>query len=672
LAFDQQKEMSKVKPLNRFPRMMQEYVTSRLRQNYRANHERVMGLKSRRDALEYCEEVRKKVGSVFGPWPERTPINVRVTGELERESYTVRKMLFDSRPNFTVSALLYVPAGFDGLRPSVISPCGHSWQAKARDIYQKYPQALARMGYVVLIYDPPGQAERLQYPNGEGESVFGPGPSYPSTKEHNAMDRQMSLVGDWVGDWFVWDGIRALDVLLEQENVDPDRIGVTGVSGGGTMSAYAVACDDRITMSAPCCWISSWYHNGLNELPIDAEQCPPGILGQGLEQTDLLLARAPNPVLLVTEEQDFFDQRGSLEAHQRIRHVYRLLDAEDRVGYYVGGREHGYWEGGRKAMYEFFNRHAGIHADIATSEDELVIEDPEDLQCTATGQVSDLPGAKRIPEFTAERSRRLKADRGAPGAESLVRRVERLLDLPERTGPPDYRILRPWSDRGYARSDASHFVLETEPRYGARAVVTKLEDQRRVSRPLPGDGPAVLYLSHLSSDRELREDQRLREMQINNSAFFACDYRGIGESRPDTCRPDSFFDIYGSDYHYGSIAVMLGEYYVSWRVHDVLSCLDWMASLGYDQVHLVAQGYGTVAGAFAALLDQRVEEVKLVHPPMSYCALAESPVQEWPFSAMLPGVLASFDLPDIYRELEAKNLAIVDPVGAGMDAVNHE
>jgi dienelactone hydrolase/pimeloyl-ACP methyl ester carboxylesterase len=643
-----------MQPLNRFPRMMQEYMTARLRENYRANHARVMSLKTRDDALAYCAEVRAKAARVFGPWPERTPLNVRVTGELDRGAYRVRKLLFDSRPGFTVSANLYLPETDAGPRPAVLSPCGHSWLAKAGEPYQQYAQALARLGYVVLIYDPPGQAERLQYPDGKGESLFGPGPSYPSVREHNAMDRQMQLTSDWIGRWFVWDGIRALDVLLAQPEVDPTRVGVTGCSGGGTMTAYAVACDERLTMAAPSCWISSWYHNMLNEEPLDAEQCPPGILAEGLEQSDLLLARAPNPVIVLTEEQDFFDQRGSLEAFERIRHVYRLLGAEDKAAYYVGPGTHGYWKGAREAMCAFFNRQADV--DAPSPEGSLVLEKPETLRCTPTGQVSDLPGAKCVPALTAARSRELAAARGAPAGEELSRRVAGILGLPERHGPPDYRILRPWNNRGYARPYANQFVLETDPRCGAQVIVTKLEDEWRTARPLRRGPEALLYLPHLSSDQELREDERIRELEVANSAFFACDYRGIGESRPDTCRPDCFLGIYGSDYNYAAHATMLGESVVAWRVHDVLCTLDWMASFGFEQVHLVAQGWGTIPGALAALLDERVRQVTLIHAPTSYSDLAEAPMQEWPFSAMLPGVLEQIDLPDVYRELAAKGL----------------
>lgn len=652
-------EPPEMEPLNRFPRMMQEYLTRRLRAVYRDNHERLMKLKTRKQALAYREELREKMPLIFGEMPERTPLNVRVTGEIERDTHLIRNVVFDSRPGFPVTANLYLPKGFEGPRPAVLCTCGHSSNGKAAEGYQSFAQTLARMGYIALIFDPLGQGERLQYHNGEGGSLVGIG-----VREHNVAARQQILVGEFVGAWFVWDGIRAMDVLLSQENVDATRVGVTGNSGGGNMTTYAVANDPRCTMSAPSCWITSWHHNGVNEEPIDAEQCALNALGLGVEQSDLLLVQAPEPAIMITQEQDFFDQRGSLEAYDRLRHVYEILGAEDNLAYHVGPQRHGYWQDGREAMYAFFNRHAGV--DAPSAEPELTIEEDETLQCTETGQVDDMD-ARCVFDFTREKSQRLARERGRPSGAELERRVRRLLDLPERDGPPEYRVLRPWTRRNYARRYASQFLLETEPEFGAQAIVTKLEDGRRAARPLPGKGPAVLYLPHLSSDQELREDELLREMQTENDAFFACDYRGIGESRPETCRPDMFFHLYGSDYHYASFALMLGQSYVAWRVHDVLCTLDWMASLNYDQVHLAARGWGSIPGALAALLDARVERVTLINAPTSYSEMAETKMQQWPLSAMLPRVLDEFDLPDVYRELDSKQLRMIEPWNAIME-----
>jgi pimeloyl-ACP methyl ester carboxylesterase len=256
----------------------------------------------------------------------------------------------------------------------------------------------------------------------------------------------------------------------------------------------------------------------------------------------------------------------------------------------------------------------------------------------------------------------------------LLARVEAVLDLPQRDGPPEFRVLRTWTSRDYARPHASQFVLETEPEFGAQALVTKLEDERRVAQPLSarasdGGGSAVLYVPHLSSDAEMREDDFVRGLE-ESPAFFACDYRGIGESMPDAVKPDSFHGYYGSDYFYAAHATMFGESYVAWRVHDILSTLDWMESFRYDDVHLVARGYGAIPGALAALLHDNVTRVTLVHPLKSYAEIAEAELYDWPLSALIPNVLQHFDMPDVYRELGcSRELEMIDPAGAQFEAL---
>ncbi len=647
--------------LNRFPRMMQEYLTRRLRHVYGANHRRVMGMTSREEALEYVREVRRKWSVVFSGMPPRCPLNTRVTGEIDRTAYVIRKLIFESRPGFLVTANMYIPKTGKGPRPGVLCLCGHMWNAKAYELYQSFPQTLAGMGYVTLIFDPIGQFERLQYTDDSGKSLLGAG-----VMEHNMAGKQMLPADEMISTWFIHDGIRALDVLLEQANIDPARIGVTGNSGGGNMTAFAVACDPRITMSAPSCYVTSWHHNGINEEPQDAEQLPPGALGLGLEQSDLLIAGAPKPVILLTQEQDFFDQRGSVEAWQRIRHIYELLGAEDSVGYYTGPGEHGYHKDAREAMYAFFNKHAGIEA--PPEEPEPVIEDIAALQCTASGQVSGT-GSKSVCDFIVQKADSLSVERGRPPGSDLAERVKALLKLPPRPAPPDYRILRNWTPRGYARPHAGHFVIESDMQYGAQAIVTKLEDAPRVSRPLPGKGHALLYIPHLSSDRELREEPVVRSMEEDNEAFFACDCRGIGESMPDTCRADSFFHSYGSDYHYASYSLLLGESYTAWRVHDILCVLDWMEEFRFDRIHLVGNGFGAVPATLAALIDSRIERITLIHAPVSYEEVVRTRLCRWPLSSMLPGVLKHFDLPDIYAELEAKQMEMIDPWDGMMQPV---
>jgi pimeloyl-ACP methyl ester carboxylesterase len=131
------------------------------------------------------------------------------------------------------------------------------------------------------------------------------------------------------------------------------------------------------------------------------------------------------------------------------------------------------------------------------------------------------------------------------------------------------------------------------------------------------------------------------------------DVRGIGESRPDTCGADQFARPYGSDYFYAVHSIMLDRPYVGQKTFDVLRVLDWLASFGSRDVHLVGNGWGTLPATFAAVLARTVTQVTLKGSLDSYASIAENEDYQWPLSAFVPGVLAHFDLPDCYRELNA-------------------
>ena len=186
----------------------------------------------------------------------------------------------------------------------------------------------------------------------------------------------------------------------------------------------------------------------------------------------------------------------------------------------------------------------------------------------------------------------------------------------------------------------------------------------RSSWPERGRGRprALLYISHHSADTELRDDPWLAELIRAEpaSAIFACDVRGIGESRPNTTGAGTL-DPYGSDYFYAVHGLMLDYPYVGQKTHDVLRVLDWLKANGHTGVHLVARGWGALPATFAALLADGVDQVTLKHALTSYSDLAEAEDYNWPLSAIVPGVLHTFDLPDCYRVLAAKKLRQVEP-----------
>ena len=138
-------------PFNRFPRMVQEYFVDRVREIERASLEKKAALKTKADAEAYVRWVQEKIRECFGPFPERTPLKPRITGTVERDEYTIENVIFESRPNFLVTANLYIPKGRKFPLPGVVGTCGHSTNGKAAEAYQSFSQGLARMGYVVLI-----------------------------------------------------------------------------------------------------------------------------------------------------------------------------------------------------------------------------------------------------------------------------------------------------------------------------------------------------------------------------------------------------------------------------------------------------------------------------------------------------------------------------------------
>jgi dienelactone hydrolase/pimeloyl-ACP methyl ester carboxylesterase len=652
-----------VERLNRFGRMMQEFMVRRVRTISEENRENILGMRSKKAALEYQEHVRKTLRKTFGRKPAKTPLKAETVGVVERDAYDIEKVIFESRPNLPVTANLYVPHDLDGPAPGVLGVCGHSGNGKACEAYQSFSQGLARKGYVVFIFDPLSQGERLQYHDGEGGSRVG-----GCTTEHNWMGRQQTLFGDFFGAWRAWDGVQALEYLKGRPEVDTAQIGLTGNSGGGTMTTMLLAAtgawfgETPFSMAAPSCYITTWRCNLENELPADAEQQPPYTLAAGMEMGDLLIPHAPKPLILLGQEHDYFDARGLEDTYERLKHYWGLFGAEDNLQLFIGPRPHGYHQENREAMYAFFGEQTGLDT---SGEPELTIEEDETLWCTESGQVDELNPAT-VFDFTREKSVELAEKRATVSGEDLRKAVTTLLALPKLPEePPHYRVIRPQSGRGYpGEKSAAVYVLETDPQWEAQAVVYKLDEGARASRPIPGDGPATLWIPHHSSDDDLREDALCKKLGKREDAFFTCDYRGIGESIPNTCTHRSFEGIYGSDYMYASYGKMLDEPYPGMRVYDIIRTLDFMAEYGYDEVHLVGRGWGAIPAALAALLDERVTQVTLRHAPISWSEMTETEMQQWPLSTMLPGALQKFDLPDVYRELASKSLQLAQPMSA--------
>ena len=204
---------------------------------------------------------------------------------------------------------------------------------------------------------------------------------------------------------------------------------------------------------------------------------------------------APKPIIILGKEKDFFDIRGTESSYARLKRLYRLLGAEENIGFFAGPTAHGYSRENREAMYRWFNRFAGVRdADV---ENDFQLELDETLWCTPSGLVSAAE-SRSVFSFTRAKSQQLAASRSAPDPDGLRRLLRRQLQLPLRIGTPDFRILRALPSRDYPRQHATTYAVQTEP--GIHAMVYRLSHEQLEARPPRGSGTATLYVSHHSSD----------------------------------------------------------------------------------------------------------------------------------------------------------------------------
>ena len=183
----------------------------------------------------------------------------------------------------------------------------------------------------------------------------------------------------------------------------------------------------------------------------------------------------------------------------------------------------------------------------------------------------------------------------------------------------------------------------------------------------------ILFVSHRSSDVELRESSFVRELIESEpeSEFFSVDVRGTGDSQPDTCGENQFLVPYGSDYFYAAQSIMWGTSIPAQRAFDILRVIDWLKGQGRTEIHLAAQDAGTIPTTLAAVVSTQVTQVTFKGALRSFSEIAESEKYDWPLSSFIPSVLKDFDLPDCYKALADKKLKIIEPSGSLIQTDSH-
>ncbi|MEX2591767.1 MAG: prolyl oligopeptidase family serine peptidase [Anditalea sp.] len=205
--------------------------------------------------------------------------------------------------------------------------------------------------------------------------------------------------------YMIWDGIRAVDYLLTREEVDPERIGITGRSGGGTQSSYIAAIDERIDAAAPENYITNFTRLLETNGPQDAEQNFLHGIAQGLDQPDLLIVRAPKPTLMITTTRDIFSIQGARETAKEVSGIYEAYGEEQNFSMVEDDAGHASTPKNREAMYAFFQHH--LDNPGAPKDEEVELLSDEDIQVTSTGQISTSLEGERVFSLNREDTEKL-------------------------------------------------------------------------------------------------------------------------------------------------------------------------------------------------------------------------------------------------------------------------
>lgn len=617
-----------------FENSVQEYYLQQVKKVYSDRKKRLSAVKNRKQALAYVEDVRKKIAKSFNLPKTKCPLNVRIVREQKINGITVKNVVYESRRDYPVTALLMLPEG-EGKHPASIFLCGHAEEGKASATYQTAALNLAKQGFVILLIDPVSQGERHQFIN-VTEKLPG------CCVEHNYQGKQLHLTGEYFGAWRAWDAIRGVDYLMTLPEVDTERIAVTGNSGGGTMTTFVNALDSRLCMAAPSCYITTWLHEVENELPADVEQMPPCAMAYGLDMADFIIAQAPRPAIILGQKNDFFDPRGTVEAYEDAKHIYSLLGAEDDIELFIGPDSHGYHLANREAMYSFFNKHAFGKNEKISEDKTLKILERKDTYCSPEGEIFKLPEYRKLREINQEFAAKIVSERKAISKDELRKKLAKILAV-GKIEAPYYRKLRPGRLFDGKWEIFSRWGLETES--GIVMSVLKYYEEF-IYNYIPDIENAVLYIPHLDADKEICADPKCKEKHI-----FALDVRGVGELVPSgcDCHPRDFFGQYLFDYHFASLGVMFKKPYLGGKVRDILCALELLKSVGVKNITLKAEGQGTIPALIAAVMSDIPAAVELNNMPESWLSIVNKDMTLWPMSAMAGGILKVTDLDEMRK-----------------------
>ncbi|MCA9062265.1 MAG: alpha/beta fold hydrolase [Planctomycetaceae bacterium] len=591
-------------------------------------------LKTPEEIAAYQQRMRKFLTGQLGGFPERTALNARTVRTIEMDGYRIENVIFESQPGHHITANLYLP-DVDGKVPGIVVSSGHSRTAKTADYNQRFGIAMAKHGMAALCFDPIGQGERSQSLTPDGQPT-----NSGTTTEHFLMGVGSTLVGRNTARYRVWDAMRSIDYISSRPEVDAGRIGFTGCSGGGTLTSYVMALDDRVACAAPACYLTTFQRLIETIGPQDAEQNIYGQIAFGMDQPDYVLMRAPRPTLISSTTEDFFAIDGSWENFRQAKRIYGKLGFPERVDLVEVEGKHGVQPQNLATITQWMRRWL-LRDDSPVAATVYTTLAPEVLLCTESGQVLTLPGEKSVYDLNSEHASQLAEQRRASWERSSVQeRVAQVADVLHVRLPAD-RGATAFEDKGRVKRDGYHIDK-----------LTMTSDQGVVLPALTFHPPSPLDEAYLflHEDGKLGESgtgQAIEKLIEQGFAVVSVDLRGQGETGSGKRDPVL------TDWKTYSLAYLLGEPMLGLRTEDALTAADFVAFYQKDRssprkVHLVGTGSaGIVALHAAAIHPDRFASVTVRDTPTDWASVVKDRQPTGQLDSAVHGVLGVYDLPDL-------------------------
>jgi pimeloyl-ACP methyl ester carboxylesterase len=550
-------------------------------------------------------------------------LNAKGLGPIAQDDYVIERIVYESRPKFFVTANLYRPKEIEGRLPAILFPPGHAPEGKAYEPYQRFGILGARHGFVVLIWDPIGQGERLQlWDPVQKASLAGPG-----TSEHRVLGHQCYLLGLNLMQYRVWDASRALDYLESRDDVDAGRIAMAGSSGGGMETLQFAPFEPRIKAAIPVSAVATFRAKTEALRIADPEQVLYGTLRHGIDHPELLAALAPRPLMVGAPTRDYIPIDAARSTFNAVVEAYSLVDAAGKLRFSETNDQHGMNQQLREAAVDWLLR-------WLTSKSRAVHEAPakilpeQELQCTATGQVADTPGCSSVVTWNRDYARQVAPARSVP------------------VQPSEFEIYR---------SQVVHHVRELTRVGEIRAEVGVVVPDRVFEVGAFARGEALVVAEQGMNDPQVRREV-IDPIVAAGYQVVAIDVRGWGETTPQL--PDFEVSFEWDDF-FAYRGLEIGRPLLGQRVKDLLTAAS--KRLRNREWLVVGVGAGALVAAHAAAIEPRISQLITIDGLLSYRSLLEDPLTKQPFSSFLPGVIGAYDVRDLYAAVAPRRVLVINP-----------